>query len=82
MTDVIFHDNSIGGGMAFEDMTNLTLENNNVVASSAFWAYRLFQVTGSASGNTYTDRYTLITEPIDLPLSSEPWDGNWIVGWY
>ena len=77
MTNVTFSENYINGridgGLTFKDMTNLTIENNNVENGfrSSCWAYRLLQVTGSASGNTHN------SEPIDLLLSSELWDSCW-----
>jgi len=72
--DLNIHDNKIiEGFMCFKEMSNLTLNDNDVIYNSSAGrdkAYSFFQVTGSASGNTYKG------EPIDFPLSSEPWDGG------
>ncbi|WP_197705651.1 right-handed parallel beta-helix repeat-containing protein [Labilibaculum antarcticum] len=72
--DLNIHDNyMINGHVCFKEMTNLTLKDNKIeTTSSDVWAYRFLQVSGSASGNKFND--VLYT----IPLSSEPWDGDWI----
>ncbi len=71
--DLVIRDNTlIEGYLVFSEMSNLTLENNDVTNPSECWAYRFLQVSGSANGNTYNG------EIFDIPLSNTPWDGCWI----
>lgn len=71
--DLVIRDNILKNGhLAFKEMSNLTLENNQVEHTSECWAYRFLQVSGTASGNTYNG------EAFDIPLRAEPWDGCWI----
>jgi len=69
--DLEVRDNTFNNGhLAFYKMDNLTLENNNVIQSSACKAYSFNQVTGSANGNLFNDEsYSIPLNP-DSPLKS------------
>ncbi len=72
--DLVVKDNVLSNGhLAFQEMTNLTLENNRVEHPNRCWAYRFLEVSGTANGNTYNG------DEFEIPLQeTTPWDGCWI----
>ncbi len=63
----------IDGYLAFRDFRNLTLLDNAVDSTiNSCWAFRLRNVYGRASGNSYAD------SPFDIPLSTAtPYERCW-----